>query len=142
MLPRVVIQNEISIDGAIDGFGVHMGTYYALAAELGTDADMFGSQTMLVSGFAERAETADDFRCPVPTPGDWRHLWYVPDIGARLSGRLHLYRNSQWCLDPVILIAEDTAKCYREYLDARDYAYIVADRDHVDLRRLARRSAS
>lgn len=133
-LPKVVIQNEVSVDGAIHGFEVHMGVYYGLARQLGTDAHLFGSETMITADLGQRPETPGDFRRPARTgPDDERQVWFIPDSRGRLTN-LHLYRNSEWCLDVVMLISRATPHAYREYLGARDYDYIVAGDDRVDLR--------
>ncbi len=143
MLPKVVIQNEISLDGAIHGFEVHMGTYYGLARQLGADAHLFGSETMVTTDFGARPERLEDFRRPPrrrDTAGegksdddDDRQLWFIPDSRGRLT-KLHLYRDTEWCLDVVMLISRATPQSYREYLEARDYDYIVAGEDRVNLR--------
>jgi 2,5-diamino-6-(ribosylamino)-4(3H)-pyrimidinone 5'-phosphate reductase len=133
-LPRVVVQNEVSVDGAIHGFEVHMGVYYGLARQLGTDAHLFGSETMITADFGQRPETPADCRRPQRTgPDDDRQVWFIPDSRGRLT-HLHLYRNSDWCFDVVMLISRATPASYREYLEARDYDYIVAGEDRVDLR--------
>lgn len=133
MMPKVIAQTEVSLDGAIGGFQVHMSVYYGIASELGADAELFGSETMLKADMPDAPEGPDKLHKPAPKPGDDRHLWFVPDSRGRVR-KLHLYRDTEWCLDLVMLIAETTPADYRRYLEERDYDYIVAGHDRVDLR--------
>jgi len=140
--PWVIAQTEISLDGAIEGFELHMGTYYRIAAGLGADAELMGSGTMLAAQTEDRPETPALCRKPAERTDDSRHIWFVPDSQGRIRN-LHLFRNTEWCRDLVMLISETTPASYREYLEERHYDYIVAGRDRVDfsvaLREIKRR---
>ncbi len=81
----------------------------------------------------EGPEDPEKLRKPAVQPGETRHRWFIPDSRGRVRN-LHLYRDTEWCLDLVMLIAEATPRDYRRYLEDRDYDYIVAGRDRVDLR--------
>lgn len=131
--PRVIAQTEISIDGAIEGFDLHMGTYYHVAARLGADAELIGSETLLAAPTVDRAETADLCRRPSCAASDHRHLWFVPDSRGRLRN-LHVYRDTEWCRDVVPLVSESTPAEHLRYLTERGYDYIVAGAGTVDLR--------
>jgi 2,5-diamino-6-(ribosylamino)-4(3H)-pyrimidinone 5'-phosphate reductase len=135
MRPKVVIQTEVSVDGSIHGFAVHMGQYYGIAASLGADAEMIGSETMLAAEFERRPEREADWERPVAEAGDGRHLWFVPDSRGRLEGLLHQFRDTEWCLDVVPLISQATPPGYREYLATREYGCIQAGAERVDLGR-------
>ena len=60
MLPRVVMFNEISVDGRIDGFSVDMGRYCGLAARWEADAMLSGSNTLLDAYGPEQSLEEDD----------------------------------------------------------------------------------
>ncbi len=49
-------------------------------------------------------------------------------------GLLHVYRQSGYGKDVIILVSSTTPKGYLEYLKERNYDYIVAGSDHVDYR--------
>jgi len=130
--PWVIAQTEISLDGAIEGFELHMGAYYGVAAGLGADAELIGSATMLAAPTEDRPETSDLCRKPAARKDESRHTWFVPDSQGRVRN-LHHFRDTEWCRDLVLLISETTPASYRDYLEERQYDYIVAGRDRVDL---------
>ena len=45
MMPKVIIYNSVSVDGAIKDFEVDVQLHYAVAGEIGADALLAGSNT-------------------------------------------------------------------------------------------------
>jgi 2,5-diamino-6-(ribosylamino)-4(3H)-pyrimidinone 5'-phosphate reductase len=56
MLPRVVVHNEISVDGRMDRLDVDMGRFYRLAATWKEDVTLVGADTILAA-MPEMGET-------------------------------------------------------------------------------------
>lgn len=139
-LPHVIVHDSISADGSFLGFDYTqemMRLHYSLASKIdGGGLRLMGSVTCetsiaLFGGFT--SETRADFARPAKRPGAAR--WLIPDSGARLEGKLHYFRRSEYCADVVALISEKTPQSYVEYLKARNYDYFVTGAEKVDLRR-------
>jgi 2,5-diamino-6-(ribosylamino)-4(3H)-pyrimidinone 5'-phosphate reductase len=136
-LPKVIMHNTITLDGAFSGFEFTdelLGLHYKIAAEFGDAIRLVGSNTLLTSielfgGFT--AETEDDLKKPNRAKGS---IWIVPDSHARLQGKLHHFRRSEYCRDLVVLISQDTPAEYINYLVERDYDLIRVGQQRVDLK--------
>ncbi len=135
MLPKVIIHNLVSLDGCIDGFEPDIGNYYKAAASFGAEVILFGSNTIERATPEVPPETEAEFHKPEPRPDDKRPLWVIVDSRGRLRN-LHLYRQSEYCRDIVVLVSEATPESYlTDYLARRNYGYIIAGEDHVDYRK-------
>jgi len=136
MLPKVVVHNSVSLDGAIKGFDVDIGLHYQVAGEIGAELMLVGSDTAKngIELFMKTVpkEQPSDFQKPQIKEGDERAYWAIADSRGKLEGLLHVYRQSGYGKDVLILASETTPKAYLEYLKARNYDYIVAGNDHVD----------
>jgi 2,5-diamino-6-(ribosylamino)-4(3H)-pyrimidinone 5'-phosphate reductase len=139
MLPKVVMHNAVSLDGAIRGFPIDLGEYYALAGEFGAEVSLVGSATAkmgieeFMPGLAP--EAPEDCRKPEAREGDERGYWAVVDSKGELEGKLHAFRRAGYAKDVVVLAAKKTPKKYLDYLSAREYDCFVAGEERVDLRR-------
>jgi 2,5-diamino-6-(ribosylamino)-4(3H)-pyrimidinone 5'-phosphate reductase len=135
MLPRVVLHNEMSVDGRMDWLTVNMGLYYGLAGRWKADAMLSGSNTLLNAYppelVAEEDETA--FEPPARDPGDPRQLLVVVDSRGRLRN-WHLLRKEPYWRDVLALCSRSTPETYLDYLQKRHVETIVAGEDRVDLR--------
>jgi 2,5-diamino-6-(ribosylamino)-4(3H)-pyrimidinone 5'-phosphate reductase len=58
----------------------------------------------------------------------------MADSRGKLKGCLHVYRQSGYGKDVIVLVSESTPQDYLDYLKERNYDYIVAGSDHVNLR--------
>jgi len=136
MLPKVVVYNSVSVDGAINGFNIDLDLHYRVVGCIGADALLVGSQTaksgLVLFQATVTAEEPSDFQKPVLEPDDERLLWVIPDSQGLLQGLLHMYRRSGFVKDIVVLVSTRTPKPYLTYLKQRNYDYIVAGCDHVD----------
>jgi 2,5-diamino-6-(ribosylamino)-4(3H)-pyrimidinone 5'-phosphate reductase len=138
MLPKVIIFNTISIDGAIKDFDINIPLHYEVASQLGAQVMLVGSDTARtgIELFYEKIpdEQTQDCIKPKIKPGDPRPYWAIADSRAKLKGLLHVYRQSGYGKDVIVLVSSKTPPDYLEYLKARNYDYIVAGSDHVDYR--------
>ena len=136
MRPHVIVHNTVSLDGSIDGFEVDLGLHYGLAAELATQATLVGSGSARKSFelFGPAPEETEADRRP-PTGREGKPLWFIPDSGGSLNGRLHAFRRFEECRDCVVLVSERTPAGYLDYLESRGYAHHCLGQDRVDLAR-------
>jgi len=139
MLPKVVVYNSVSVDGAIKDFELDIALHYEVAGRIGAEVMLVGSDTAK-SGIelfmkTPPAEQPSDRQKPVIKPDDKRGYWAMADSRAKLKGLMHVYRQSGYGKDVIVLVSESTPKDYLDYLTERNYDYIVAGSDHVDLRK-------
>ena len=132
MLPRVILHNEVSVDGRIDWFPLDVGQYYELA-RWKVDAILMGSNTAFKPEEEMPEEDEEASKPPKKNPDDPRPLLVVPDSRGRLRN-WHLLRREPHWRDIVALCSHSTSKTYLDYLQKRHIDYIVAGNDHVDLR--------
>ena len=133
MRPRVIMHAQVSLDGCVRGFD-DTGIYYAIAARFNEDMALVGSETMAAAAREYPPETEQAFVKPVADPNDRRMLCVVPDSRGTLRN-LHVFRDSQYCRDVIVLVSTSTPAAYLEYLTARDYDFIVAGEARVNLSR-------
>jgi 2,5-diamino-6-(ribosylamino)-4(3H)-pyrimidinone 5'-phosphate reductase len=138
MLPKVVLYNSVSVDGAIKDFELDIALHYQVAGRFGGEVMLVGSDTAK-SGIemvmkAVPPERSSDCRKPNDKEDDERGYWAIADSKAKLNGLLHVYRQMGYGKDVIVLVSDSTPKVYLEYLKAREYDYIVAGSDHVDYR--------
>ena len=130
MRPKVIMHTQISLDGCVRGFE-DTGIYYLVANRFNADMVLFGSETVYKVAEDYPPETKKAFIKPAPNPDDNRVPWIIPDSRGKLRN-LHVFRDTPYCKDIVLLISEATPKSYIEYLTERNYDYILTGDDHVD----------
>lgn len=135
MLPRVVLHNEMSVDGRMDWLTVDMGLYYELAGRWEADAMLSGSNTLIDAYPPEALEKEDSsaLESPQKDPSDPRQLLAIVDSRGRLRN-WHLLRQEPYWRDVMALCSQSTPKAYLEYLRQRHVDYIVTGKERVDLR--------
>lgn len=138
MLPKVVLYNSVSVDGAIKDFEVDIALHYQVAGRFGAEVMLVGSDTAK-SGIemfmkAVPPERPIDCEKPVIKEDDERGYWAIADSRGKLYGLLHVYRQMGYGKDVIVLVSESTPKAYLEYLKARAFDFIIAGSDHVDYR--------
>ncbi|MBN2422871.1 RibD family protein [Candidatus Woesearchaeota archaeon] len=136
MKPKLIIHNSISLDNSITGFDVNMEAHYRIASGYKPDIMLVGSGTAK-AGIKEfltdiPKEDASDFKKPEIKSGDTRAFWAVVDSKGTLINLLHIFRKSGYCRDVIVLVSEKTPENYIDYLEKRDYDYILAGKEHVD----------
>jgi 2,5-diamino-6-(ribosylamino)-4(3H)-pyrimidinone 5'-phosphate reductase len=139
---KVIMHNEISMDGAIQHFEPNLELYYQIAETFKADVHLVGSRTakMGLKTYWGKipGEEPEDFVKPLIKSWDKRPYWFIPDTRGILKNLLHVYRKSGYCKDVVVLVSKRTPKSYIEYLKGRNYDYYSCGRDHVDFRRALR----
>lgn len=118
--PHVIVHVAVSLDGAIDGFDVDVGTYYRLAGTWSEDVTLVGADTILAQD-ALLAHGAG----PGPAPDG--PVLAVVDSRARVRSWNALRDAGHWS-DVIALEAESTPPRTVDGL-----ATMVAGSDRVDL---------
>jgi len=136
MKQKIIIHNSITLDGSLTGFMPDMELHYRIAGSYKPDTHLIGSETILkgIEMFGEEVpdELPEDFKAPLNrTESPW---WVIVDSGGKLKGVLHTCRRFEYCRDVIILVSETTPPDYIKHLKERNYKYIVAGTDKVDLR--------
>ena len=137
MLPKVVIYNTVSLDGAIKDFTVDIALHYEIAGRIGSQVMLVGSETARtgIEVYSQKTpEQPSDWIKPTIKEDDKRGYWAIADSRGKLNGLLHIYRQSGYGKDVIVLVSSKTPKEYLDYLKTRNYDYIVAGDDHVDYR--------
>lgn len=132
MRPTVIMANAVSADGRTTGLEVDLGLFYGLVAQLGCDAHLTGSQTMMGMAAEAGPETIDVFQPPAALAEGERSLLAVVDSRGAVR-HWHALRAAPYWNDYVALVAEDTPLDYLDYLRARHIGVIQMGVGRVDL---------
>ncbi|MEW6552836.1 MAG: RibD family protein [Actinomycetota bacterium] len=135
MLPRVIIHNQVSVDGRFDWITPDLALFYGVASSFGEEATLAGSNT-IVTGYPQEAglrEVGEDYEPPQRDGTSDLPLLVVPDSRGRVRV-WHLLREEQYWRDAVALVSRSTPREYLDYLEKLRVDYIIAGDDHVDLR--------
>lgn len=124
--PHVVVHVAVSLDGAVSGFDIDVGTYYQLTATWSEDATLVGADTIL----AQEPRLADHTG---PGPARDGPLLAVVDSRARVSAWQAL-RDAGYWRDVIALQAETTPPRTDD-----DLATLVEGAERVDLASALRR---
>jgi 2,5-diamino-6-(ribosylamino)-4(3H)-pyrimidinone 5'-phosphate reductase len=133
LLPRIVIHNEVSLDGRMDWFTPDIGQFYQLAGHWHTDAILTGSETILSAPGQESdteekepgtTEVGEDESLP---------LLIVPDSRGRIRN-WDFWRRQPYWRDVIVFCSRATPPSYLEYLQKVRIQFITAGDEHVDLR--------
>jgi 2,5-diamino-6-(ribosylamino)-4(3H)-pyrimidinone 5'-phosphate reductase len=139
MLPRVIMFNTISMDGALRDFEIDIGLHYRIAGRYRADVHLIGSETARtgIEMFSENVpkEEPSDFVKPEIKRGENRPYWAVIDSRGILMNLLHMLRRSEFGKDVIVFISENTPDEYKHYLQERGYDFFVAGKKRVDLKR-------
>lgn len=138
MLPRLIIHNSISLDGSTTGFTANLEVHYGILGSYEPDAMIVGSNTAKTGTqfFCEKIplEEESDFQKPEIRPDDPRAYWMIADSRGILEGLMHVFRRSEYSKDVIVLVSEKTPEAYINYLRERNYDFIRAGADRVDIR--------
>ncbi len=130
MRPRVILHNQVSVDGRITGFPVDMALHYGATAGFGVDAHLAGSDTLLA--IPEDIPPDDGTPIPEASGDDGRPLLVVPDSRGRVRIWHFLGRQPFW-RKMVSLCTEQTPADHLAYLRERNVDRIVTGAVQVDL---------
>jgi 2,5-diamino-6-(ribosylamino)-4(3H)-pyrimidinone 5'-phosphate reductase len=135
ILPEVIVHNSVSLDGSLTGFAANLPLHYRIAGGFHADMHLVGSRTARMGMDQFLTAIPEETDADLRKPGRDGILWAIPDTSGTLQGLLHVFRQSGYCRDVVILVAETTPKDYLRYLEERDYDHFIAGEDKIDLRR-------
>jgi 2,5-diamino-6-(ribosylamino)-4(3H)-pyrimidinone 5'-phosphate reductase len=111
-----------------------MPLHYQIVGSFNADMHLVGSNTaeMGIDLFLKEIpqETKNDFK----KPNNEGVLWTIPDTAGKLKGLLHIFRQSEYCKDVIVLISRKTSKEYIRYLKKRDYDYHIVGEDKCNLK--------
>jgi 2,5-diamino-6-(ribosylamino)-4(3H)-pyrimidinone 5'-phosphate reductase len=133
MLPRVIIHNQVSVDGRIDWFTPDVGLYYEIAARWQADVHLAGSNTIFNPNEELPPEGQNAFTPPKLEPNDNRPLLVIPDSKGVVRN-WHVLREMPYWRNMIALCSHGTPKSYLGYLEERHIEFIVRGNVHVDLR--------
>lgn len=137
-MPKIIMHNQISLDGAVSGFQIDPGTYYKILNAFNAEMYLVGSNTAIsgIKTFTKivSPEEPEDFEKPKTKADDKRPVWVIPDSEGKLQGLLHIFRRYEHCRDIIILVSLETPKSYLDYLDERNYTYLIAGEIKVDFK--------
>lgn len=133
MLPRVIVHNELSVDGRMDWLTPDMGLYYGLAEQLGADTMLSGSNTLLIGMPPEQYPEVEASAPASRDPSDTRLLLVVVDGRGQVRNLNRLRQEPYW-RDIVVLCCRATPQEHLDYLRRQYIDYIVAGDERVDLR--------
>lgn len=138
MLPKLVIHNSISLDGSTTGFNANLEVHYGIMGSYEPDAMIVGSNTAKTGTefFCDKIppEEESDFKKPDIHPDDTRAYWMIADSRGILEGLMHVFRRSEYSKDVIVLVSEKTPEPYIDYLKERNYDFIRAGAERVDIR--------
>jgi len=136
MLPKLILYNSVSVDGAIRDFDVDIALHYEVLGKIGVDALLVGSNTakMGIELFSEydSRESPADFNKPTIQPNDDRLIWVIADSRGILHGLLHMMCKSGYAKDIIFLVSKTTPQIFLDYLTKRQCDFIVAGEDYVN----------
>ncbi|MDM7919745.1 MAG: RibD family protein [Methanosarcina sp.] len=139
MLPKVVIHNTISLDGSTTGLDANLEVHYGILGSYEPDAMIVGSNTAKTGTefFCQKIppEEESDFKKPEILPDDTRAYWMIADSRGILEGLMHVFRRSEYSKDVIVLVSDKTPEPYINYLKERNYDFIRAGPDRVDVRK-------
>jgi 2,5-diamino-6-(ribosylamino)-4(3H)-pyrimidinone 5'-phosphate reductase len=123
----------ISVDGRIDWGGGSDNPYYELVEQFGADADISGSNTILMAQFPDDPQKAlgmlyDDW---INKPS--RPIHAIVDSKGKIKN-WETIRRQPWWRGYVSLCSEETPRTHLEYLKEMGIECIVAGQQNVDLR--------
>lgn len=133
MRPRVILSNAVSPNGSLTGFPVDYGVYYPLMLSYKPDAVLVGADTVLAAPVEIPPEQESDRLRRPSEQGETRPWWVIVDSRGRLSSILHFFRRMEYVRDIIVLVSEKTPPEYIRYLEDRDYLFLVAGKERVDL---------
>ena len=133
MRPHVIVSNAVSPNGSLTGYAVDYGVYYPHLLAYHPDAVLVGADTILAAPVTIPPEEPADFGKRSERADETRPWWVVVDSRGRLAHHLHFFRRMEYTRDIIVLVSETTPEGYIRYLQERDYEYLVAGSDRVDL---------
>lgn len=133
MKPKIIIHNQISLDGCVTGFEVDMAKFYGLVSQFKEDATLVGSNTALKGIEMFMKDIPKEKKEDMKKPSKSGVLWVLVDSEGKLMNKMHVLRNFEYCRDVLVLVSDKTPKKYIQYLEEREYDYIKTGKIKVNL---------
>jgi len=133
MCSRSILTNAVSPNGSLTGLPVDYGVYYPLVLSYKPDAVLTGADTVLAAPVEIPPEQESDRLRRPSEQGETRPWWVIVDSRGRLSPVLHFFRRMEYVRDIIVLVSEKTPPEYIRYLEDRDYLFLVAGKERVEL---------
>jgi 2,5-diamino-6-(ribosylamino)-4(3H)-pyrimidinone 5'-phosphate reductase len=134
MLPKVIIFDNISLEGRIDGFNIDDELYYSVANEWSLDAVLMSNNTLLEK-FLSKNDNKDedtDYEEEKIDKIDSRPLLVVPDS----QGKIRIWNEvlkTHFFRDILVLCSRSTPQEYLDFLEERYIKFMVIGYDEVNL---------
>jgi 2,5-diamino-6-(ribosylamino)-4(3H)-pyrimidinone 5'-phosphate reductase len=120
MLPKVVIYDSVSVDGAIKDFDVNIPLHYIVASRFAADAMLVGSVTSKtgIEMFMQKIPQKEPAALSSSIARSTKHLWVIVDSKGSMQGLMHVKRSSKYtkksnrpcCKSTPILILNNSKK--------------------------------
>jgi 2,5-diamino-6-(ribosylamino)-4(3H)-pyrimidinone 5'-phosphate reductase len=134
VLPKVIIFDNISVDGRIDGFNIDTELYYQIANEWSLDAVLMSSNTLLkrfgLKHGNENEET--DYKLTEINQNDKKPLLVVPDRQGLIRSWNGVLETSLF-RDILVLCSRSTPQEYLDFLEEENIKYMIIGYDKVNL---------
>lgn len=132
MRPHVILANIVSLDGCTTGFPANVGLYYGLVGQLGYDAHLFGSNTLVTSGAPADPPDIPPAPPAAPVPADTRPLGIAVDSRGQVRIWSTMRAEGYW-RGFVSLGSKITPAAHCAYLQSQGIEAIEIGEDRVDL---------
>lgn len=124
----------MSLSGDVTGCTADLGLHYQLVRDFHPDAMLTGSSTARsgIDLFCQTipAETSEDL---IPQDKNGLPCQIIVDSRGMLINLLHVFRQSPYTGEVIVLVSEKTPEEYIAYLAERQYPYFRCGRDRVDM---------
>ena len=134
MLPKVIIFDNISVDGRIDGFNIDTELYYQIANDWSLDAVLMSSNTLL-----KKFELKNDNKSEVTkyklteiNQNDNKPLLVVPDSKGLIRSWNEVLKTN-FFKDILVICSRSTPQEYLDFLEERNVKYMIIGYDKVNL---------
>ena len=131
---KAIMHNSVSLDGSFTDFDVNMELHYQIAGRYGADANLIGSNTIKTGIDIYGGEIPPENEADFTKPNRDAALphWVIVDTKGITKGLLHTCRSFEFCRDIIVLVSRQTSDDYINYLEERNYDYLVCGNKHVD----------
>ena len=133
MLPKVVIYNNLSLDGRINGFNTDYDLYSRVASKLSSDAVLMDIDMLLKRFNTENIDITEEkeFTVLKNDNENLRPLLVVPDIYGKIHNWVEVLENSLF-KDLLVLCSRSTPQKYLNFLEERYIKYMIIGYDKVN----------
>ncbi|MGB9200306.1 dihydrofolate reductase family protein [Methanobacterium sp.] len=132
MIPKVIIFNNMSLDGRIDGFDIDNELYYHLAKEWSLDAVLMSNNVVLKKFQLKHGKEGTDHKGREVNEIDNLPLLVVPDS----KGSIRIWDEvleSNFYRDILVLCSRSTTQEYLDFLEERSIKYMIIGYNEVNL---------